>query len=211
MDLTEKQRKETIKSLVENSCCHDAESRPMLEAIDDKHLVKLKDHADLSATRELAFNAATATFTDDAKSEHVWNTKTKAWETKLAEKEATPVVNETPKPQTDEEIMASLPAKVREVIANAEAIQQREKDELIAKLVANVADGDKAAQMERLQNRTLEDLRGDLALMPVAPEKPRTANWSGAAGAGGTPPTLNTEKFATIGLPSEYIPEEATA
>ena len=210
MDLTKEQRKEIVTSLVENSCCHDAESRDMLTAIDDRHLVKLKEHADLSATREMAFNAATAMYTDEAKSEHTWNTKAKAWETKLAEKKEETVVNENPKPQTDAEWMAAAPAAVKEAIVNAQAIQQREKDALVAKLVSSVADGDKAGQMERLQNRSLEDLRADLALRPAEKEEPgRAPDYSGAAA--GDIPTFNTEKFAPFGLPDEYISADATA
>lgn len=48
----------------------------------------------------------------------------------------------------------------------ARSIIDREKDKIISEILVNVAEHDRAGQRERLQRRSLDDLRGDLALLP---------------------------------------------
>jgi ribosomal protein L17 len=65
-----------------------------------------------------------------------------------------------------------LPPDMREDIEYARAMKQRERDSIIDRLTANVADPKaKATQRKRLQSRSLSDLRADVELLPVANEE----------------------------------------
>lgn len=74
--------------------------------------------------------------------------------------------------QTADEMLRSLPSDMQETIRVAQEIEQREKDNLISQILTNSAipDTDKQAHYERLQRRTVEELRNDLALLPKMPK-----------------------------------------
>lgn len=62
-----------------------------------------------------------------------------------------------------------LPQELREDIEYARTMKQRERDSMVERLVANVSDPKaKVAQRKRLQSRSLDELRADLELLPVA-------------------------------------------
>lgn len=75
------------------------------------------------------------------------------------------------KPKTLDELVKSgfLSTELQATITNAQQIEQREKDSLVGQLIVNVAEADRPAQRERLQRRSLDDLRNDLALVPKSP------------------------------------------
>jgi hypothetical protein len=123
------------------------------------------------------------------------------------EKKQEPVVNKgEPQPIKFE----NLPAEMQEDLIFARNAKQARKDQLVAKLVANIADPKaKATQAERISKRSLADLEADAELLPTVNQQQsdhyeRNAyapDYSGA-GAGGFDRVINKEdKPEPLGLP----------
>lgn len=103
------------------------------------------------------------------------------------------------KPQTTDDWLRSAPTEVQNTIRYAQQIEQQKKDELIEKLLVNVAASDRAAHQERLQRRTIDELHNDLALIPRMPTKEELA--AAQKPAQQTRQVENREDADMLGLP----------
>jgi cation transport regulator ChaB len=89
---------------------------------------------------------------------------------------------ETPT-QDPEQWLRSAPNHIREVVQNAFKSEQREKDEIISRLVENIEDSTKRFRMrDRLEARPLSELREMMDLIPrKQTDSPKKSNYIGAA------------------------------
>lgn len=202
MDATE--QKAIVDSLIANACCWNEDDRPMLDSLDENALAALVRNADkqgeIDKAAELVANAATKEYTDSTGAKHTWDAKKTTWNTVASKGKGKP---EPAKPQTNDEWLATAPADIQNTLRNAMEIEQREKTELINKLLVNVAKEDQQARGEGLQNRSLPELRDILSLMPAVTTKP-PINWTGAGGGSETPnPVTNEADFAPWGMERE--------
>lgn len=81
--------------------------------------------------------------------------------------------NRRRKPQTQEQIINSLPADLRETFRVAREVEQREKDQLIREIIANsnISEAQRPPHYERLQTESVEKLRYMLSLIPRTPSQ----------------------------------------
>lgn len=208
--MDEKQKKALIDGLIANTCCwnDDEADRKVLNEFSDEKLEKLVTNAKKAAEEVTANEAKTKAAVTELEKTHTLDEKTGAW-----------VVNEEgghgDKKGGKGKKVGDDPTKTKQltredVLTNedienlefARAEKQRQKEVLVEQLTANVSDTDKPEQIRRLMSRSLEDLKGDVALLPAAPKK-TTQNYDGSPG--GPPPatTANQEAFAPFGLPGE--------
>lgn len=80
-------------------------------------------------------------------------------------------VEDTPAPrrqkaQTFEDFIHNAPPEFQSRLYQNFQIEQQEKDKIITQLLQNVSPTDRNVHAERLQRRSLEELRNDLAIMP---------------------------------------------
>lgn len=160
-------RKKVIDELIANSCCWAEEDRKELEAMTDNQLQRVKEAADKEAEMEMALNAAEKGF-NDGRDEIHFNREKKAWE-KTTKPEEKPVEN-TETPQTEVK-GAALTAEQQRALNYGMEMMERERTELINRLVANVSEADRPKHRERLAKRDIDELREDARLLP-----PATAN-----------------------------------
>lgn len=105
---------------------------------------------------------------EDGEEEMAENRKAKGKKQMAANNGYAPQVRRR-EPQTLEEVLNRLPPEAQQLLANAQAIELREKDKIISELLANAGINDeqeKTAQRERLLRRSLPELENDLRLMP---------------------------------------------
>lgn len=208
--LTDVEKKTAVDSLIANVCCWEEEDREALNGFSDEKLQKLVKNAEKEKQYEIIANSALKGIEDVDGNKHVYNEKTKAWDTikkpKPPEKknEDEPVENVKTNVQTEEEWLASAPPDIQEDLAFARDEKARQKEKLIEKLIVNVKNEQEQARFaERLLKAKVSDLQDMLLLLPE--EKP-VLDYSGASG--GPIATNAEESFAPFGLPDEYIPED---
>ena len=73
------------------------------------------------------------------------------------------------------------PTEVQNQWNQLQAIQQREKDKVIAQMLVNVSMADRQAHYERLNRRDLDELQNDLAMMPKVPTQEEVDRTTAAA------------------------------
>lgn len=178
---TDMSKKKLVDGLIGNACCWDEDDREMLEGLTENRLEAMTKDAAKHEQHELVANAAKKGFTDPGGDTHVWNEKTKEWDTKAKDpvkNEETPGVGELevkPAPKkapTASEWLAEAPPEVQSVVRNAMASEIREKDHLIEQMTANVADEDKEVVINQLKTEPLEKLRTLMVLAPKPKEEP---------------------------------------
>jgi hypothetical protein len=208
--MDQKQKTAAVNELIANVCCWKEEDREVLNGMADEHLTAL-----VANGKELVANEARhKTATDELAKTHTLNDKTGKWALtdngKHDDKKGGTVKKATDAaPLSRDEWLAQAPPDVVENLAFAETEMQRQKEEIVGRLVENVPDNDKAAQVERLHARPLADLQADAALLPEPPKS--RMDYSGAAG-GPSRVTANvdaTQNFSAFGLPTDYIKAEA--
>ncbi len=201
-DLTKDARKKIVDDLIANSCCWNEADRETLDALADDKLGHIMAQAEKDQQREAVLNTA---LEDKTK----WESKAKELELVVNQKAGESPAKDD-KPLTEEQWLAktNAPQSVREKLQFAENEESKQKSEVIDRLITNVSDEEKQNQRKRLEGRSLEDLRGDLALLP---EKQRevtpTANYAGAAASAGVV-SRGEKDFAPFGLPHEYAEEK---
>jgi len=198
MPLNKKQRMELVDNLLD--CCWEDVDRPWLEELTDNQLTRLSEDAKQTEQLTLVANAAREGFglPKDLAINEMPEALRKAAAAKKKggaaaikddedeeekDEEGNPVKKKTEnrqpdplKPLTEEEWKAQAPQSVLNTLAHAQAIEQRERAELINKLLANVqGDAPRKAQSERLAHRSIGELQADLALLPET--KRPTANY----------------------------------
>ncbi len=204
--MDETAKKALIDGLIANTCCWSEGDRDVLNAMPDEGLKKLVENGKKAAEEVTANEAKTKAALEALKETHVQDEKSGEWS---LNEEITKYkgdkkggkgkkVEDKPKQLTREDV---LNKEDLENLEFARVEKQRQKDTLIEQLTVNVSDADKPAQIERLQSRSLEDLKSDVALLPAVPAV-RRQDFSGSTG--GPPPTVvNQDNFAPFGLPGE--------
>lgn len=195
-----------VSEIIANSACWQDSDKETLADLAEDRLKELHGRvmADSKARKaqETTLNSATQEWTDSLGTKHTWNAEKGVWESEPKKEENVENSNKgenTSKPLTEEEWLANAPESIRQTIENAKRTERKQKEALVEKLVANVAEADKEAQTKRLLQRSLADLESDVALLPKTPEK--KADYVGAGA------TLNSSKkeYPAFGLPGEYL------
>lgn len=167
-------KSELVDSLIENSCCWDEDDREILSGFTNAKLEQFSDALDEQSKMEVVYNKAVVSFKDVAGNEHTFNQETKVWDSKLVK-------------LTDEQWMEKAPDQVKNLMADAEKAEAKEKAEIIEKLTENVEDKDEV--LKELNNDSVERLRKLVVLAAKLPEP--VSNFSGQAE---VPSTIATEK-----------------
>jgi hypothetical protein len=171
-ELTKEDREVLVNGLISTCSCWEESDREILNSFTDDKLAQLAKQIVETAKAQAALAAA-----QEGTETHVYNEKSKRWELK----EKDPIGTEPPrpaaKPKTVDEWLSIAPEEVQNTFRYAHEIEQRQKDEIIDKLTANIAGTDKRIHQERLRKRSLDDLRNDLALLPkIQQPDPQVAN-----------------------------------
>jgi len=161
--MNEAERKSAVDLIVKNCDKCDDKDREQLDQLTDAQLTTWVETLNKVEAIEAVQNAATKGFTDLGGSTHEWNAEKMAWISKLKE----PVIaniQEPEKPQTTDEWLKEAPPEVQSAVRNSMQIEQREKDSIIEKLVANAEDKNEARSF--LASTNLQDLRKIEKLVP---------------------------------------------
>lgn len=89
-----------------------------------------------------------------------------------------PVANAAPKPKTDAEWIAEAPESVRRIIQNAQEAETKEKNDIVTRLVANVAENERQSIADGFMKETIEKLR---LLDKLIPAKADNESQNGSA------------------------------
>ena len=187
--LTAKAKKGLVDGIIANCDCWKEDDRETLNAMDDRALKGLQSGIEAeqkTKEQEAVVNAATKGFKDQDGNSYTFNQETGEWEAKKVEEPAgTPTNNSAtdtePKKQTAEEWYASAPPEVQEVVANAKAIQDGEKEKIISNLLGNTEDENKDAR-KIYEGMSLNQLKTIAATQPKKQStNPFSADYSGAA------------------------------
>jgi hypothetical protein len=199
--MDDKQRK-AIMDLLVNSCCWEEGDRVVLNSMPDEHLTRLKLKMEEDEATTLALNTAVKVLgvdpkltlnemPDAFKAKGKQDTKSppeaaaeEEEEEGMEKNKKAPTGNETPK---WEDI---APSEVLEDLTFARNAKKAEKDAIIGRLTANVADAAKPTQIAVYNEMKLEQLQAiDPGVPePVQPEPGQLVDYTGnAAGLGVTP------------------------
>jgi len=169
--LTAEQRTELIEGLIANCDCWDEEDREVLNGLGDEKLNKLTENVAKSAK-----NAETKKNGGDDMGTVLKGMSDEELDSEMKRRSSGKKATENKdagepgEPLTAEQWLNKAPDEVKNTFRYAHQIEQEQKEGIISKLVANVTDtADKRIQSERLMQRSLEDLRNDLALVPTQP------------------------------------------
>lgn len=199
--MNDEERKAAIDSVME--CCPDVWDQETLNELKDDQLERVQKRSEHMSQQEAVLNAATKDYTDSSGAVHKWDAEAKQWKTEVKEIVANQK-KEDDAPPTADEWLDTAPAEIQSAVRNAMDIEAREKRTIVERLTANIKDEqEQAKQADRLMARSLQDLRADVELLPPTPTQ-TTANYAGAVG---TAPVrgLDESRFASFGLPSEYL------
>jgi hypothetical protein len=182
-------RKEMIDEIIANcECQNEDDDRAVLNELNDDELRWTHEFVSNMATGGESTNngmsvgkVAQRRLLNEMADEELDEERNRRRKAKNAAAKAEKNAEKLTKPDPDEEeeeeeivgnakiTVNDLPVDMREDIEYARAMKQRERDSLIDRLTANVADPKaKATQRKRLQSRSLNDLRSDIELLPVA-------------------------------------------
>lgn len=155
MSMTPEQKAALVGHLTTNCKCWQGEEKT-LNAMSDDKLAALKADAD-----ELARLRTTQATTPPAQA------TVNAAPPPVAAAQTVPVAQ--PAAQlTEAEWLASAPPAVRSAVMNSMAIEQRERRQIVERLVANSAEAERAAHRERLTAKPLAELQFLDTLIPKA-------------------------------------------
>jgi len=176
-NLTEKgntimDRDKVIAGLIANCECWSEDDKEVLNAMTDEQLLKHE-----KTVNEFVANAAkTKELTEQVE------TLTANAEKKPEEKPTETVENKEVKPMTDQEWLAQAPPGVQSVVKNSMDWEAGQKQLLINSMVKDQAEPNKAALIENLSSKSLEELRTLSLLTPVVEEVATpVANYIGSA------------------------------
>lgn len=169
-------REDVIDSLVSNCDCFDEEDRDTLNSFEDKKLKKLHD--------QLVDNAM---YADDEEEEDPEEEEEMMEEEEAPKKKlfmsknkkkyasnrrnddiAQDILNNRKKPQTAEEWFATAPPEIQSAVRNAMTLEQQTKKGLLDQLTANVNDDQVKRVLNRLKDKSIEELQDLVALLPPA-------------------------------------------
>jgi len=171
----DKEKRELISSLVSNCECWNEDDAEVLANFSPEKLEALAVSAKSAKQEATVANAAKAGFKDD-QVELTFNEESLEWSHEVLvpvveneEAEATP---------TADEWMKTAPPAIQSAVKNAMVIEQREKAEIVATLLANVGEETKLGLDQLLMSKELDELR-QLAVLAPAQNEP---SYFGAAG-----------------------------
>jgi len=182
MALNATQKKELVDDLITNCECWEEDDRKTLNGLNDDKLEKVSKQSKSLRNDQAVANAAREGFEDPGGQSHVFNEETSKWETKAKPEEEEVVANEkSNKPMTTEEWLndANAPAEVRAIVGRAITNEQQQKEQLIANMIKDVADADKAGYAERFRVMSVNDLTDFAKLMAPTTETVPTPNFFG--------------------------------
>ncbi len=212
MAIQKEKRVEMVKALIENSCCYGEENRSDLEGLSDTLLTNAVSAVEKAAESQAVSDAARKGFTDPGGNAHTWNAETNTWDSVVAENKEEPGVEEKPDETTEETVvneekkpsleewMKSAPVEVQNTLKHAQAIEQKEKDAIIAHLTSNVAEDTKEGVLEVLNTKTLAELTVLQVLAPKPVAQPGVS-YVGASVPTGTQVANAEEDGDILGLP----------
>tara|TARA_R110002020_G_scaffold376130_3_gene587294 strand:+ start:19079 stop:20461 length:1383 start_codon:yes stop_codon:yes gene_type:complete len=204
MKLTPEKRTAIVVGLIANSCgCWNKGDEDTLNELSDEKLIALKDSSEKAAEKDTAFNAATKEFTGKDGTTFTFNSEEQKWDSKPpGKKEEGSEMNESgqalnEQPQTIEQYLASAPPEMQRLYANSLRVEKQKKEELVRKILVNVAEDDKQAKGDSLMAKDLEALEEIVDLLPTtnAVPSPQRINW-GVSQGGSTSVTANQNEFA---------------
>ena len=178
MPLT-KEQKEIIGRLISNEGIED-ESLHVWNVDDQAALENLAENVPGKLT---AFDAQRAALANNRELVANNGDEEHKEETDAAKKKK-PLMNQQPKPQTDEEWLASAPEGIRSVVSNAMRMEERAKNDLIDQITENEHN---AFTKEYLSSLDVEELEGIAALATngqstqTAPQRIQVLNYGGVA------------------------------
>jgi hypothetical protein len=191
------QKKELVSWLISNCECWQEEDRSSLEAMNEKKLQTLKDNAD-RAKKVLADSEAAKKALDDSRKEFevegqtvTFNTTTNKWE-----KKAKPAPAPTP---TIAPVESRLTPEEQEDLAFARSERNRQKETIVNRMTANLADPSKTQMHQYLMGKPLAELQALSALVPQNANQP--PQFPDIRGAAGGYPTVNKDDLADELLP----------
>lgn len=183
MALNEQQRGILADQIISNSESWKGEGdKETLLTFSDKKLVQLRDAAVKESQAIAVANAAVAGFSDATGNSYRVNPETGKWEhkavttaknttdttttTKKTEEKVANTTQSKKKKSNEEDWMDSVPDHIKEEWLTLKKIEQSEKSKLINSLLANcTSEQDRNIQTERLQKRSIEELKQDLSLL----------------------------------------------
>ena len=220
--MNEAEKKTAIDTIITNSCCHEEEDREVLNQASDDRLQKMLTVLNEQKDQTMVANKAMSDFEDSDGTKYVFNRETNTWNSTKKENKADKTKteengkkeeenvanNESQKPLTEEEWLASAPTGVQEDLEFARNERARQKQDLVTRLVANVKDVQEQARIStNFMKMTLNQLQ-DLAIT-IPEEKKPTPSYMGAATPATRQVTNSAEAdFAPFGTPDEYLGDE---
>jgi hypothetical protein len=190
--MTDSERKALVDSLIANECCWKEDDRQTLNAMPDDTLKKVHQQAEREKQAQAVVNAAREGF--GMSQEVTVNAmpaallaKMKGMKAKKDEEvEDEEVENKDKKGATcneltEEQWMKQAPVSVRNTFRYAQEIEQRERNELIGKITANLKGDEKDRVTNRLAAKDLDELRDLAALAPPEEKQPGLTSYFGAS------------------------------
>lgn len=171
-EMKPEERTELINELVTNSCCWSEDDRTELEGMTDIALNKTKESSDKEKEAE----------------EMLKNAQQGASELE-------------PQQPTDEEWLAAAPQSVKNTLAYADKIEQRERTKLVDRITVNVSDDAKPEKVAMLANKSVQELEEIASLMPAPPKPEPVQNFYGPEA---TEPKRVFNKDEDLLIPMEY-------
>jgi hypothetical protein len=182
MKLSKEEREEVMGSLVGNCVCSET-GDPVLNEEDLDVLSQLSDASilALNANYKKKENTGKKMKCNKCDKEYM---KEKGMKenmcpecSKKSEKETNNAAPPAPTPMTEQEWLDSAPSGIREVVENAMAREQQEKESFISKIVVNEKN---PFTKEYLNSLSVKELEG-IAVLAGSREKPRSVNYEGQA------------------------------
>ena len=155
--LTEKEKKEIVDELIDNSCCWEEQDRAELDKMSDNQLQKTKLMSDKEKEAEEVVSTNREGYESDKKT----------WEAKEAElvKNQKSTKGEA---MTDEQWMAQAPESVKNTLSHARESEQGEKKALIDQITQNVEENAKPEKVAFLSEKNIGELRQIASFMPAS-------------------------------------------
>jgi hypothetical protein len=94
---------------------------------------------------------------------------------------------------TEAEWFAAAPPMIVKIVENAKTVETREKNDIVTRLVANVAENERQAIADRFMAKSVEDLRDLDKLIPRKTENAAT-RWTQPDYTGASAPVGNASK-----------------
>ena len=182
MALTADERATLVEGIISNCDCWEEDDRDTLNSFDDRKLTMLAktvidEHKEAVANADPEAGNKKVSSPGDMDDDELEAEMEKRRKGKATKNEAADISNLSP-----DEWLQKAPEEVRNTFRYAYQIELQEKDKIIKQLVANLSGDLRRQQEERLQKRSLEELRNDLTLVPKPQAPAPTENAQDTSG-----------------------------